>query len=106
MGDRVQPYGRVIPQGTPDDNPAENTCLSVSSDNITIMSMAPARRKGYVILQVRETAGTTPTLELTSGGKTLKFKKADALENTYGRRLKSLKLAPYDDIFVMVKLKR
>ena len=106
MGDRVQPYGRVIPQGVPDDNPTENSCLSVSSDNVMITSMAPARRKGYVILQVRETAGTASNLALSSGGKSMKFRKADALENTYGRRLKSLGLAPYDDVFVMVKIKK
>ena len=106
MGDRVQPYGRVIPQGVPDDNPTENSCLSVSSDNIMITSMAPARRKGYVILQVRETAGTASTLALSSGGKALKFRKADALENTHGRRMKSLELAPYDDVFVMLKIKK
>lgn len=105
LGDRVQPYGRVIPQGTPDDNPSEMSCLGVSGDNVMITSMAPARRKGHVILQVRETAGTTPTLEITRKGKALKFRQADALENTRGRRLRSLKLAPYDDVFVMVKVK-
>ena len=105
MGDRVQPYGRVLPQGTPDANPSEKSCLAVTSDNVIITSMAPARRKGYVILQVRETAGTTPSLELVRDGKVVKFRKADALENAHGRRLKSLALAPYDDIFVIVKAK-
>ena len=68
--------------------------------------MAPARRKGYVILQVRETAGTTSSLVLSRNGRTVKFRKADALENTHGRRLKSLELAPYDDVFVMVKIRK
>ncbi|MBQ0127764.1 MAG: hypothetical protein KBS80_07265 [Bacteroidales bacterium] len=103
LGDRVQPYGRAIPQGTPDSNPSEYSALSLTSDGMVITSMAPARRKGYVILQVRETAGTTPTLALSRNGKAVKFRKSDALEKPCGRRLKSLKLAPYDDIFVIVK---
>lgn len=103
MGDRVQPYGRVLPQGAPDNNPAEKSCLSVESEGIIISSMAPARKKGYVILQVREISGNASTLVLKRNGKTLRFRKADALEKMRGRRLRSLKLAPYDDIFVMVK---
>ena len=103
MGDRVQPYGRVIPQGTPDSNPVTGSYLEVTNGNVTVTSMAPARKKGYVILQVRETAGMASTLELKRNGRTIRFRRADALENTYGHRTKSIKLAPYDDVFVMVK---
>lgn len=102
MGDRVQPYGRVLPQGTADNNKLENCCLEVPGDGIIITSMAPARENGHIILQIRETSGKSQSLELKRNGRTLEFRKTDALENYHSSSLKSLKLAPYDNIFVMV----
>ena len=103
MGDRVQPYGRILPQGKPDNHPIEKSCLQIEADGVMITSMAPARKKGYIILQVRETAGNSTGFKLKRDGRTLKFRKADALENTHGRRVKRLILNPYDNVFVMVK---
>ena len=103
LGDRVRPYGRVLPQGIPDNNPDEKSCLQTDAEGVMITSMAPARKKGYLILQIRETSGADATLELKRNGKALRFRKADALENTHGRRLKRLALNPYDDVFVIVK---
>ena len=104
LGDRVRPYGRVLPQGRSDDNPNEKSCLQIQAEGVMITSMAPARKKGHLILQIRETSGVNATLELKRDGKTLRFRKADALENARGRRLKRLALRPYDNVFVIVKV--
>ena len=103
MGDRVQPYGRVLPQGTPDKNPGEKVCLDIESEDLMITSIAPAKEKGAILLQVRETAGKSAVLEIKRNGKPLTFRKSDALENISGPDLKSIGLSPYEDIFVMVK---
>ncbi|MBP9992991.1 MAG: hypothetical protein KBS73_06110, partial [Bacteroidales bacterium] len=59
--------------------------------------------KGCILLQVRETAGKPAILELKRDGKTLTFRKSDALENVSGQDLESLGISPCEDIFVMVK---
>ncbi|MCQ2153240.1 MAG: hypothetical protein MJY44_01515 [Bacteroidales bacterium] len=106
LGDRVQPYGRVLPQGEQNDNPSANSCLTTGSGSILVTAMAPAREKGRVILQVRETAGKAATLEFKRDGKVLTFKKSDALENVSGKNLKSLGLSPYEDILVVLDVSK
>ena len=78
--------------------------LSVDDDALLVTAISPARRKGYLILQVREVSGTEGhQLVLRRHGKTVRYDRVNALEEVMQPRLSHLTLEPHADIFVRIK---
>ena len=107
LGDRVQAYARVLPVGTKDSRSMEGSFLTIEDDDLTVTSISPAQKKGYVILQVRETSGRGgKTLRLTSQGKRIRFDRVNALEEVQQKRLREMPLSPHANVLVRVKTGR
>ena len=107
LGDRVQAYARVLPVGTKDNRSMESSFLTVEDDALIVTSISPAQKKGYVILQVRETSGRGgKTLRLTSQGKRIRFDRVNALEEVQQKRLREMPLSPQANVLVRVKTGR
>ena len=107
LGDRVQAYARVLPVGTNDSRPLEGSLLAVHGHHLTATAVAPARRRGYVVLLVRETSGLAPqTLRLTVGGRPVRFDRVNALEEVMEPRLRTLRVPPHGLVMVRVRTPR
>lgn len=106
LGDRVQAYARVLPIGTKDNQAMEGSLLEINDNDLMITSMAPAQKKGYLILQVRETSGCEgKKLQLTSKGKIVRFDKVNALEEVQKSHLQQMDVPAYGDVLIRIKAK-
>ncbi len=106
LGDRVQAYARVLPIGAKDNLAMEGSLLEISDNDLMITSMAPAQKKGYLILQVRETSGREgKSLQLTSKGKVVRFDRVNALEEVQKSHLRQIDVPAYGDVLIRIKAK-
>jgi len=104
IGDRVSLYGRALPRSVKNDKPMHWSAIKVNGDGLVPIAISPAKRKGYVIMQIRETTGKTQTLKLLdSRGKAKRFKLVNAVGEPMSRSCKSIVLEPYTNSFVMVR---
>jgi len=104
IGDRTPLYGRGLPKSVKDDKPMHWSAMTVNGDGLVTIAMSPAKRKGYVIMQIRETTGNPQSLQILGpNGKARKFRIVNAIEEPMSRKCKSKVLEPYTNSFVMVK---
>lgn len=106
IGDRVPLYGRAIPQGEKDNRAMAWSALRVCNENIVVMSATPASKKGWTLLQLRETSGSDQVFCIKDGkGRSLKFRRVNVCEENMGG-VGTKGLAPAcSNIFVLVKNK-
>jgi alpha-mannosidase len=66
-GARVPFLTRIIPGAGTGDNMTEGSFITGWPENVVLISAMPADNGKYIIIHVRETGGTTATLELKNG---------------------------------------
>ena len=104
-GNRIPLYARVIPAGKENGKVREKSFFSIPSDHLLMTSCQPSVHDGCVWLNVRETDGKAAELTVLDGtGKPLKFERTDALDAASAPAAESLRLKPYENVFIRLRL--
>jgi len=105
IGDRVPFYGRGVPQGRKDNKAMEWSALHLENNDLVTIVTTPARRKGYAVMEIRETSGKPQTLSIFDGRNHRKrFNVVNAVEEKKTLRRKEVTVKPYSNTFILVRM--
>ena len=103
---RLPIYARVMPAGEQKRAAWEYSAFEIGSDNIVMISCAPAEKRGYLLCNVREAAGETSMLQFRGqDGRLLPFEVVDVLGEPLSGKYRERLLRPYEQAFVRLRVK-
>lgn len=98
-------YVRVMPAApAANDRPRSWSAFRVGDEAVMAVGCVPSDAgQGTLVVNLRETAGREATLTLVDeAGRPLRFTRVDILDRPMGGEVESLRMAPYENLFVRI----